>query len=163
MRSVWLSLSFLCFAWLCAAYAHAQARSARSSQAKSPTAIKVAGWLSTHDWARADEALQESGPQTIPVLISIIQNEQTPFIVRLRALHGLRHFPTEQNRKFLLSIARDRRRHELTIRAAVISLARAFGSRVKKELKDFVRSPYTDVRAAATRELSRMERMVPGS
>jgi len=118
-----------------------------TAAADPPPVAQVRTMLSAFEGGPSPEAWEALGPETLVVLEQLYDDEgQQPF-VRLRAVQAAGHYPTEASRAFLKRVATQEGQNDLLIRAALRTMARAFGHSALADIR-----PFLDHRATAVRE-----------
>lgn len=120
-----------------------------------PTPEAVRAMLSGYEASPSREAIVQLGPEVVPILRALHEDENELTFVRLRALAALRHFPTESNRRYLAAVAA-RENAPLFVREALLSLGRGFGRRAIEDVRPFLTRDEVAVREAAIRSLGAM-------
>ena len=121
-----------------------------------PSRAHVRGLLSGIEHVPTDADWRRLGDGALPVLIDLFNSPAEPAFVRLRALGATGAFPRPAVRTFLLAAARVEHQHDLLVREAVVTLARAFGAAAVRDLLPFLSHPEVVVRDATARSLGRI-------
>lgn len=122
---------------------------AASASAQTPSVDQVRNMLSAFEEGPSAETWQALGPETLVVLEQLYDDEgQQPF-VRLRAIHAAGHFPSEASRSFLKRVAMREGQLDLHVRAALRTMARAFGESALADIRPFLSHRETVIREGA--------------
>ncbi len=122
---------------------------AASASAEPPSVDQVRNMLSAFEDGPSAETWRALGPETLVVLEQLYDDEgQQPF-VRLRAIQAAGHYPTEDSRAFLKRVATREGQLDLHVRAAIRTMARAFGDSALADIRPFLTHRATAVREGA--------------
>jgi len=122
-----------------------------------PPVAQVRNMLSAFEGGPSAEAWQALGPETLTVLEQLYDDEgQQPF-VRLRAVQAAGHFPSDTSRAFLKRVATESGQNDLLVRAALRTMARAFGSSALADIRPFLTHRTATIREGAVLALGTIE------
>ncbi len=128
-----------------------------TASADPPPVEQVRTMLSAFEGGPSAEAWQALGPETLAVLEQLYDDEGQPPFVRLRAVQAAGHFPSDASRAFLKRVASESGQNDLLVRAALRTLARAFGSRALADIEPFLTHRTATVREGAVLALGSIE------
>lgn len=128
-----------------------------TAAADPPPVAQVRTMLSSFEGGPSADAWEALGPETLTVLEQLYDDEGQPPYVRLRAVQATGHFPSESTRTFLKRVATQEGQNDLLIRAAVRTMARAFGSSALADIRPFLTHRATAVREGAVLALGSLE------
>jgi len=127
-----------------------------AASADPPSVAQVRAMLSAFEAGPSAAQWQALGPETLSVLEQLYDDEgQQPF-VRLRAVQAAGHFPSDTSRAFLKRVASEGQ-NDLLIRAALRTLARAFGGTALGDIRPFLTHRTASVREGAVLALGAIE------
>lgn len=129
---------------------------AATAHATPPTKEELRRALSGYEDVPPAEYWQRLGNETVGVLAEMYNDPATPAYVRYRAIYAVANYPIDATRTFLLAVARAPGQNDLHIRAALVSLGRAFGDRAIEDVRPFLEHREPVVREGAIQALDRI-------
>jgi hypothetical protein len=127
-----------------------------SARATPPTKEQLRVALSGYEDMPPAAYWQGLGDEAVPVLAEMYNDPTMPAYVRYRTVYAVAHYPIEATRTFLLAVARLPDQSDLHVRAALVSLARAFGERAIDDVRPFLEHREPVVREGAIQALDRI-------
>lgn len=128
-----------------------------TASADPPPVAQVRTMLSAFEGGPSAEQWQALGPETLEVLEQLYDDAGQPPFVRLRAVQAAGHFPSEASRSFLKRVATAEGQNDLLIRAALRTMARAFGGATLADIRPFLSHREVTVREGAVLALGAIE------